>query len=339
MTTHPFTDLLSSTSPNTLILDGGLGTDLETRGCNLKDPLWSARTLYARPEIVRAVHEDYFRAGAQVGITASYQASTQFLVEQLHITEDEACKLVQRSVHVAAEARDVVLAERAASRAVPEATREPPPATLAAQDKLLIAGSVGPYGAYLQDGSEYRGDYTVSPSGYQSFHTPRMRALLSAGCDVLALETVPSGAETRALLDILAHEFPDAEAWLSFRTRTGDESCLCDGTALADIMPHVNACRQVVAVGVNCVPRESVARALSTLKGLTGKPLLCYPNSGEVYDSSTFTWHGEQGTKGWEELVQEWKAAGARIVGGCCRTGPGDIRVIAECLRRLDAQS
>lgn len=158
-----------------------------------------------------------------------------------------------------------------------------------------------------------------------------MQALLDAGVDLLALETQPSFPEIIALVDLLA-EFPDTRAWVSMTLR--DAETLSDGTAIATVLERLNRSSQVLAVGVNCVPEEMVTVALKHMRGLTDKPLVCYPNSGEVYDAVSKTWGGTRAEgERLAERIREWRQAGAMIIGGCCRTGPKDIRTIVKACR------
>lgn len=302
-----------------LVLDGALATELETHGCDLEDPLWSAKVLLEQPELVKRVHLDYFRAGARVAITASYQA-TPLGFARRGISEADALERVALSVSLADEARREYLAGN------PEA------------GPLLVAGSVGPYGAYLADGSEYRGDYTLSRDGYMEFHRPRISALVEAGADVLACETLPSLPEAEALLELVA-EF-DVESWLTFTLRDGEH--ISDGTPLQRVAELCDAAPLVAAVGVNCIPVELVTPALGVLGGATGKPLIVYPNSGETYNPTTKTWGpapsaagaGEWPPGSLAEGVLEWQERGARMVGGCCRTTPMDIAALAQHWRQ-----
>jgi homocysteine S-methyltransferase len=192
--------------------------------------------------------------------------------------------------------------------------------------KCFVAGSVGPYGAFLANGAEYTGDYELPEEDMKEFHRPRIETLVLAGVDVLACETIPSFEEMRALLSLL-EEFPTAICWVSFTMR--DENHLSDGTPLSKALALLNASPQVVAVGVNCVPEDTVTKALVSFSALTQKPLLAYPNSGELYDPVTKTWSGPN-SRGSHliEQAQEWNKLGARLIGGCCRTTPDDIRTI-----------
>ncbi|KAF6663439.1 homocysteine S-methyltransferase [Pantoea sp. EKM101V] len=291
-----------------LILDGALATELEARGCQLADALWSAKVLMEDPELIYQVHYDYFVAGARCAITASYQATPQGFATR-GLSEEASLALIARSVELAQRARHDYLAVR------PDAKT------------LLVAGSVGPYGAFLADGSEYRGDYALPEAEMMAFHRPRVQALLAAGADLLACETLPSFAEAQALVKLLA-EFPDARAWFSFTLR--DAGHISDGTPLAEVVSWLNQQPQVVALGVNCVALESVTPALQQLQTLTDKPLVVYPNSGEQYDAGSKTWHSAPSGCTLHDKLAEWQQAGARLIGGCCRTSPGDIAAIAR---------
>jgi homocysteine S-methyltransferase len=295
-----------------LTLDGALATELEARGCKLDDPLWSAKVLMERPQLIRQVHRDYFDAGASVALTASYQATPQGFARR-GITEEKALELVALSVRLADEARREYLAEN------PDA------------GPLLVAGSVGPYGAYLADGSEYRGDYFLRREEFMDFHRPRVAALVNAGADLVAFETLPSFAEAEALL-ALAEE-SDVESWFSFTLRDGGH--ISDGTPLGEVAALFAGHPRVAAIGVNCVPLEMVSPALEALRLASEKPLIAYPNSGESYDPVTKTWGpatGADGSSGPSRLVEDsgrWRELGARLIGGCCRTTPKDIASLA----------
>ncbi|RDV11024.1 homocysteine S-methyltransferase [Arthrobacter sp. RT-1] len=320
MTTMPSTAPLSSLlhSGEHLPADGALATELESRGCNLDDPLWSAKVLLEQPHLIKDVHRDYFAAGARIATTASYQATPQGFAQR-GMGEQESLELVALSVRLANEARREHLS------ANPDA------------GPLLVAGSVGPYGAYLADGSEYRGDYVLTPDEFRKFHRPRIAALVEAGADFLACETLPSYAEAKALL-ALTQEY-DVESWFSFSLRDGAH--ISDGTPLAAVAELFDEQPQVAAVGVNCVPLHLVTPALTALRGATDKPLVAYPNSGETYDAGTKTWSpatpsgsaaGEGNPATLAEGTATWQALGARIIGGCCRTTPGDIAAVQRLL-------
>lgn len=304
---NPIAQALSQT--DTLILDGALATELEARGCNLADALWSAKVLMENPELIYQVHYDYFAAGAHCAITASYQATPQGFAQR-GLDETQALALIRQSATLAKRARDDYRAASGSSA------------------PLLVAGSVGPYGAFLANGAEYRGDYALPEDEMKAFHRPRIAALLEAGVDLLACETLPSFAEAEALVSLLA-EFPDSSAWFSFTLR--DAQHISDGTPLSKVAALLNAAPQVVALGINCVALESVTPALRSLQALCDKPLLVYPNSGEQYDASSKTWHSAPSGCTLHDKFPEWQQAGARLIGGCCRTTPQDIAAIAAC--------
>jgi homocysteine S-methyltransferase len=280
-----------------LITDGGLATELEARGHDLSDDLWSARLLVDAPDEIVAVHCAFFRAGASIATTASYQASFDGFAER-GIGRSDAARLLRRSVELARAARDEVGGQR------------------------WVAASVGPYGAALANGEEYVGRYGLSVAQLADWHRPRMEILADSGADVLALETVPDVDEAEALVG-LVHEL-GVPAWLSYTiagttTRAGQP--LADAFAVAADVP------EIVAVGVNCCAPDDVEHAVRVAWETTGKPVIVYPNSGERWDGDRRTWVG---TSGWSAgLAPRWVAAGARIVGGCCRVRPSDIAEIA----------
>ena len=287
-----------------VVLDGAMATELEARGCNLADSLWSANVLVEKPELIRDVHLDYYRAGAQVAITASYQATPAGFATR-GLDEAQSRALIGKSVELARKAREAYLAENASA------------------GTLLVAGSVGPYGAYLADGSEYRGDYERSADEFTEFHRPRVEALLDAGADLLACETLPSFAEIKALAALLA-EYPRARAWFSFTLR--DSEHLSDGTPLREAIGVLENYPQIVALGINCIALENTTAALKHLQSLTTLPLVVYPNSGEHYDAVSKTWHHHgEACETLVDYLPQWLAAGAKLIGGCCCTTPKDI--------------
>lgn len=311
MSTSPFAPFLER--QGFVLLDGGLATALEDRGQALDDPLWSARVLLDAPEAVAEVHRAYLEAGADVIATVTYQATFQgFAMRGLDDAGAEAA--FHRAVALAVDARDAFWG-RGAHR---EGRLRP-----------LVAASVGPYGAFLADGSEYRGDYGLDQAELAGFHRRRWHVLAESDADLLGCETVPSGVEARALLALL-DETPGAWAWFSFQCR--DAAHLADGTPLAEVADSCAAHPRVAAVGVNCVPPALVSGALASLAGAGTLPLMAYPNSGEVYDAVTKTWRPGGAGAGLPELASAWRREGARVLGGCCRTGPDTIRALRETL-------
>lgn len=305
MPINPFQPLLDQ--QGIVILDGALATALEARGADLRDPLWSAKVLLEAPALIRQLHDDYFIAGADVAITASYQASFPGL-QARGLNAAQAADLMRLSVQLAQDAREQFLAAT-------------PPRTT----PLLVAASVGPYGAYLHDGSEYTGDYGLTIAELMAWHRPRLAVLAESGADLLACETLPSLAEAEALVQLLA-EFPNTPAWLSFSCRDGEH--LCHGEPFAAGVALAEASANIVAVGVNCTAPRHIESLLRHAQGITTKPLLTYPNSGERWDAAAHCWLPGTGEADFAQAAQRWYAAGARLIGGCCRTGPGEIQAL-----------
>lgn len=297
------------------VLDGGLATELERRGNDLSDSLWSARLLIEAPDEIVAAHLAYFRAGAEVATTASYQASFEGFATR-GIDRAGAIELMRRSVELAAEAR---------RRSRPET----PAAGGGSGRPLLVAVSVGPYGAVLGDGSEYHGDYGLTVAELAAWHVPRLAVLSEAGADLLAIETIPSVDEARALVELLATS-AGPPAWLSFtcvdgaRTRHGEP--VEAGFALAELTDRV------VAVGINCTAPEHAEELVRRARAVTGKAIIVYPNSGETWDPRARRWTGQRGPNVDASSARSWIDAGARLVGGCCRVGPDRIAELATAL-------
>lgn len=297
-----------------VILDGGLATELERRGADLDDPLWSAGVLLKDPDLIRAVHHDYFAAGADVATSASYQATFEGFARR-GIDAPRAAELLRLSVRLARQARDDFWADGGHRRG---------------RHRPLVAASIGSYGAYLADGSEYRGDYGLSIAALMDFHRPRLAVLAASGADLLACETIPCLAEGVALIRLLA-DIPDVPAWLSFSCR--DEVHVCHGEPFAECVALAETSDQVVAVGLNCTPPRYVEALLISAAGRTTKPLLAYPNSGERWDAERKCWLPASGGTDFGAAARAWVLAGARLVGGCCRTTPADIHAIAGAIR------
>ena len=298
-----------------LVIDGALATELERRGCNLTDELWSAKILLEQPEIIKQVHYDYFKSGADCAITASYQATIEGFMKR-GLNEKEALALIQKSVSLAIEARDKFWSD--------ENNR-------IGRSKPFVAASVGPYGAYLADGSEYRGEYNLTEEELIEFHRPRMKALIEAGAEILACETIPCISEARALVKLL-DEFKGMHAWISFSCR--DEAHVCEGDPLAECVRQIESNPQVAAVGINCTSPSYIPSLIREAKKATNKPVLVYPNSGETYNAERNDWNGDPVIHSFGEEAREWYEAGARMIGGCCRTTPDDISVIAGWARK-----
>ncbi|NEK58340.1 homocysteine S-methyltransferase [Geodermatophilus sabuli] len=298
----PASSLATALAAGPVVLDGGLATQLEAQGHDLSSALWSARLLRTDPDAIVAAHAAFAAAGAQVATTASYQASVEGLAA-VGVAAAEARALIAGSV-------------RLARRGAPG---------------CWVAGSVGPYGAVLADGSEYTGGYvgSVGVAELRAFHRPRMELLAEAGADVLACETVPAAAEAEALLR--EAEAVGVPVWLSLTTvvDAGGVVRTRRGERAADVFAMAAGVGEVLAVGVNCTAPSAVGPSLAAAAS-AGKPLVAYPNRGERWDAVARRWTGTPGLP--VDDVPAWTAAGARLVGGCCRVGPADVAALAAAV-------
>jgi homocysteine S-methyltransferase len=316
---NPIAEHLAAAAPagGTMILDGALATELEVRGADLRDPLWSARVLIEQPLLIRAVHLDYFRAGADVATTATYQASFAGFARR-GIDAAGAAALMHRAVELARSAREEFWSDPASRRG----RRWP-----------LIAASVGPYGAALADGSEYRGNYALSDAELRAFHEPRLAVLAQSGADLLAIETLPCAREALVLAALLREKFAHVTAWIAFTCRDGAHTA--EGQSIRTCVADLQAFTQVAAVGINCTAPQFVVPLLQQMRGSTRQALVVYPNSGEIYDADLKRWRGAKdgdGCTGTMAAASQWRTEGARLIGGCCRTTPADIRALRLAL-------
>jgi homocysteine S-methyltransferase len=300
----PVGALTSLLAERDVVLDGGLATELEARGHDLRDSLWSARLLVDDPDAIEDVHAAYFEAGADVAITASYHATLEGFEAQ-GIDRNEGRRLLRLSVELAQRARDRT------------------------GGKGLVAGSVGLYGVVWADGTEYTGDYTRAASDDEIAEAQRARMieLVAAGADLLAIETIPNLREA-AIIGELLTELPEVEAWVAFCCRDGESTS--DGTPIGDAIRAAGRTGRVAAFGINCTPPQHIDSLLEHARRATDVPLLVYPNHGRVWDGDSYTWSGE-GVDGFPaEAVERWRRLGARAIGGCCGIGPAAIASIAR---------
>ena len=296
-----------------MVLDGGLATELEARGFDLQSDLWSARLLMDEPGAIENVHRSYLEAGADCIISGSYQATFPGF-ERWGISRSEATSLIQRAVGIAVHARDLFW-------------RNGPHQF----DRLrpLVAASVGPYAAYLADGSEYTDQYDIGVDDLYDFHRDRWDVLSATAPDLLACETIPSKSEADALLR-LTREASDRHVWLSFCCKDGGH--LSDGTSLADVLMPFDELDQVVALGVNCTAPQYISELVDVARAVTQKPIVVYPNSGERWDAGEKRWLGISSSADFGDASLEWRRRGASIIGGCCRTGPEHVRQLRNRL-------
>lgn len=303
-------DLLARDRP--IVLDGGLATELEAQGHDLTDGLWSARLLRDDPGAIEEAHAAYLRAGSEVTISASYQASIESFGRS-GMSASEADGLLSRSVELARNARRHVAEEQ------PEVA------------ETLVAASVGPYGAILSEGQEYTGEYgALDVEGLEAFHERRLRVLIAADPDCIACETIPR-ADEAGILARLLDRLAAPPSWISFTCRDGGTTS--HGEAIEQAVEAATSGESVVAVGVNCTAPEHVPELLRRAASATDLPLIAYPNSGRVWDGNERGWLTLGSDRLALDAVAEWIDAGARIVGGCCGIGPVAIGEIAQAYR------
>jgi len=289
------------------VLDGGLASTLQESGYDVDgNPLWSAHLLYTNPDAIIEAHTNFIKAGANIVISASYQASIQNLHQNLKLSSEEATSLIKKSVELARTA------------------------AVSSGCDVQVAGSVEPYGACQADGSEYTGEYLTSmdQQTLKEWHRPRVAALVAAGADILAVETLPGPREALAVLDLL-REYPDQRAWVAFSCKDGRHTS--DGSLFSEAAAAVCAARpdNTLAVGVNCTDPVDAARLLERLdRRRVPLPLVVYPNSGELWTGDG--WSGDTPSRRLASFVPAYRAAGATSIGGCCRVGPDQIREVAQ---------
>ncbi|PWA42116.1 homocysteine methyltransferase 2 [Artemisia annua] len=320
------TDFLRK-SGGVAVIDGGLATELERHGADLNDPLWSAKCLLTSSNLVRQVHLDYLEAGADIIITASYQATIQGFKAK-GFSEEESEAMLKKSVDIAREAREVYY-----ERCHESSTDYTDDGKILKHRPILVAGSVGSYGAYLADGSEYSGDYgdKMNIEFLKNFHRRRVQVLVESGADLIAFETVPNKLEAQAYAELL-EEGINIPAWFSFNSKDGVN--VVSGDSLIECARIADSCQKVVAVGINCTPPRFISGLIQSIKKVTTKPVLIYPNSGETYDAEIKQWVKNTGVPDVDfvSYVNKWCEIGASLVGGCCRTTPNTIRAICRTL-------
>lgn len=294
------------------VLDGGLATELERTGCDLRNPLWSGEVLRTKPEKVLAVHRSYLDAGADCLLTASYQVSAMGFRE-IGLTAEDARKAIRQSVALAEQARSEH------REAETKAGHSPRP--------VWIAGSLGAYGAALHNGAEFHGRYDIGRSALTGFHAERIAAMRETNADFLAFETVPLLEEAEAILEALGR-FPELAAYISFTCRDGGHTG--HGEPIEDCARLLDSNPQIVAIGVNCTAPRYLMPLIQKIRAMTSKRIAVYPNSGETWMAETRSWAGSSDPAAFGDLAREWRKAGADWIGGCCRTGPQHILAIAN---------
>ena len=301
---NPFAHWLDTGDP--VLLDGGLGTELERRGHTQLGKLWSAALVRPNPTAIREVHREYMEAGAKIITTATYQAALPTLRSTgLHRAEAE--DFLRDAVALATRERDRFVHRHAGHY------------------RPLVAASIGPYGASLSNGAEYTGAYEVSDKQLASYHVERLRILAETDADVIAFETIPSMREARVLLH-LVQGLPERWAWLSLMCR--DATHLADGTPLSEVLKLAQDVPNLCAIGINCVAPRVAVRAIETVQRYASAPVLVYPNASNDWDRAATKLPDETGPEAFAAEARMWLKAGAQIVGGCCRTTPAHIQAL-----------
>ena len=331
-----------------VILDGGLATRLEELGADLSTDLWSARLLHSHPKLIAHVHKEYAAVGANVCTTATYQCSVPSIMKCLSLGRLEAENLIRSSVQLARDGIKIAQCELSGEMDPQMPRGEVQGPEEMKQRPIIIAGSIGSYGACLADGSEYTPNFsaTMSVDNLVEWHSRRVDLLLEEGVDILAMETIPCRIEVIALCKLL-HERPNARAWISLACCNSKN--LNSGEAIRDAIADVeryDTAMQVEAVGVNCTAPRYVNDLIQQIQSVTSGDVIVYPNAGEGWDTSVGNWvpdpsgsdlrSGREGELMFGALGQEWFSAGASGVGGCCRIGPGHI---SELRRTVDYRS
>lgn len=309
-------NFLQTVQSRGLILDGAMSTALEKLGVTTNNELWTANALIHNLQQVYQVHYQYFQAGAQLAITDTYQANLSAF-ERVGYSQDQAVTFIRSAVQTAQQARDDFYDQTGHYN--------------------FVSGTIGPYGAYLADGSEYRGDYQLSRSEFLAFHLPRLQAIIQERPDCIGIETQPQWLEVKTLLDWLQCHAPQMPVYVSFTLQ--DAHTLSSGTPLQAVIPLLNQNPQVFAVGCNCCAPQLVLPAIQTLTALTNKDIIVYPNLGSQYDPVIKKWQPIMPPVDFAQLVPQWYQAGAHLIGGCCTTYLPEIQKITHYFESLGSVS
>lgn len=296
---------------NETVIDGAMSTALEELGYNTQSELWTAAAIIDRPDLIYKVHFNYLKAGADLIMTDTYQANIDAF-KKLGYSEPESKGFISHAVKIAQQARDDYEKETG--------------------KHAYIIGTVGPYGAYLADGNEYRGDYNLSFDEYKSFYYEKIKLIINAGADVIGIETQPKLSETKAILSII-HTLSPIPVYVSFTLK--DATHISEGIKLSRAVANVAIDPYVSAIGVNCTKLEIVESALHIMKKVTKKPLIIYPNTSAKYNIKTKKWTKSSNSKDFKDYIIKWYNAGAQLIGGCCTTLPKEINEISYFVNKI----
>jgi homocysteine S-methyltransferase len=281
-------------SKNYTLLDGGLATALEDLGNTFTSELWTGELLKSAPDQIREAHAAFVKAGAEIIITSTYQVSFPGCIAK-GWTHQEVVDALKNSIQLARDAHS------------PQ-----------------VAASIGPYGAYLADGSEYRGNYDATEDQIREFHKERLEILIACKPDYLAIETIPEIREARVLLQLLKDLNNTIPVWIAFSCK--DDHHLSSGETFRDaamISKELGA----EYVGINCTSPELVTGLLESAEG--HGPFVVYPNAGRTWNEKLKRLEGAT-VKLSDQHIQQWAQCGATIIGGCCGIGPKEIAQVAR---------
>lgn len=298
---------------NVFIIDGALGTQLQKKGYDVNDSLWSAKFLDKNPEAIALVHKEYLEAGANCIITASYQASYEGFMKK-GFSEKRAKELIQLAITLAKKTRDDFWnnLEEKEKRIKP-----------------LVAASIGPYGAYLADGSEYTGKYNITDEELKNFHKKRLEVIIETSPDILACETLPSLKEAQILSNLLK-EYSDIPSWICFSAKDAEHTN--SGDKITECMSWLDKQNHITSIGINCTAPQFISHLIENTKKVSNKPIVIYPNGGSEYNAITKKWQDSTTNKEFGKMAYLWKKQGASLIGGCCQTGPEEIKDLVKYL-------
>jgi homocysteine S-methyltransferase len=313
-----------------VVLDGGLATELERFGANLDDPLWSTKILVESPELVSQVHENYVLSGADIITSCSYQSSFEAF-EKKGIQHNDAKALFEKSILLAKQAVDKIwdkMKDDIDSGGTSFSTSRH-------RLKPLVAGSIGPYGSC--EGSEFLGNYGKSIEFLMNFHRSKLSAILGANPDLVIFETIPcANEEITAIANIMQeNSFKNVPAIVSFSCK--DSTHTCCGELIEDGFKIASSIPNIVSVGFNCTSPYHINGLIDAVSKFSTKPIIVYPNSGEIFDVKSKVWKGSKCEI--SSYLEGWFKKGAKIFGGCCRTNPQDINQIRTILQSINLKN
>lgn len=285
-------------SGRTIILDSAMGTELQARGCDVSLPLWSAKALIERPDLVRHIHIDNIDTGADIVTANTFRTQTRtfekadYHYKELGFTET-ARQLTTDAVDLA---RDAVI-------------------IAAEENEVLVAGCIAP----LED--SYRPDLTPDTDTLCTEHYEHIKNLSDAGCDILIAETLTNIREISAVLN-QCHKF-ELDYIISITPRNDRE--LFSGELISEAMSIIDKFSPA-AVTVNCIHPSLVEPLLVHLRTFTDKPLGAYANIGDPSYKEGEPMRRTVSPDEYLAFARKWKALGAQIIGGCCGTSPLYIR-------------